>query len=198
MKSKILMILMLAFALYVPTLTAQVIGSPPNSAENVQKSKTITVEDIQTFRKIAAERDALAKQCDELKRQCDEWKESSANWQSLYEKEKFRADVVQEKRIDELKNAVDKADQANFTLNAANAQLHVQHREDMARIGALETDNRKLKKDRWKYGLTGFSLGAGTGFAAGFYIGNQVSPPNLFIGGGIGGKASNRLASFDF
>ena len=204
MKLRMTTILTMLFAVFAVTsiwataTRAQNPASSPSAAV-VRRDKTaqpvsVTVEDLQTLRLIVAERDSLKREKADLTNERTEWQTSSASWKKNYEKAVYRADVVQEKRIGELNQAIIEKDQALKKANEAVAQLLIQHDEDKNYIGKLEFDKRKLKGDRWKYGL----IGTGAGFAAGAYSGYKFAGNKIVITGSSGGLASNAKASFSF
>lgn len=148
-----ILILMLSFAGFVKTLQAQDSDSP-----------TISVEDVRQIRKIIAERDFYKNSFEESEKQRLKWQQSAENWQKLYLAEKFRADTVQEKRINELL-------EANTALGKANIQLRAQTEADRTRLAEQQFIINKLKNSRKFYFAGGFALGFGAGAFAGYQTG---------------------------
>ena len=129
----------------------------------------ITAEDVQQIRRIIADRDYWKARAEEEARQKDEWKKSSATWEKLFESEKYRADVLQENRITELK-------EANKSLTSANFQLREQSAADRERLSEQQFTINKLKSSRKWY----FAAGLGVGFGTGLFTGYQVKAKFTF------------------
>ncbi len=91
-------------------------------------------------------------------------KASAKDWESLYLKEKDRADRVQGGRVEEL--------------TKANTELHAQTTADRQKIGELTAENISLRSGRkWWFGV-----GAAIGAVGGYYIGkNQERIVQTFV-----------------
>lgn len=158
---------------------------------------TVTTGDLQIFRQIQAERESLRREVRELRASIEKAEQSAQKWQMHAEAETYRADVVQEKRLSDLLTAFNEKSNALDAANRQIAEFRTQHASMRQYVANLQFDNRKLKGDRWKWGLAGFATGSGAGFAGGFYIGSKSKDTNILFGS-KGGLADNRLASFQF
>lgn len=191
-----LTVLLLVCAWTQPAQEPVSASAPGNTPES--KQIVVTNDDVKNVRRIIADKEFYKTRTETLESEKAEAELSADNWKSLYEREKYRADVVQENRINEVKKAYEASRTALDKSEAVAAQLRAQHAEDKDYIGRLEFRVNKLKSQRLTFGLTGAATGAGAGFAAGYYFGRQNSSTNINVGTGMGGLAGNRLASFRF
>jgi hypothetical protein len=146
---------------------ALLFATAPTFAQNV----TITLSDLQNFRKAVEDAKFWQSTATDQKSQIAAANESAANWQKLYLSEKDRADRVQGGRIDEVKDA-------NVALKLAIAKLEAQARRDADKIGEQNEEIISLKSSRKWY----FGAGAVGGGVLGFFGGRQtcgVSIPGL-------------------
>jgi small-conductance mechanosensitive channel len=118
---------------------------------------------VKTLRKIVAENESLKAECEELRRQCTEWKNSANNWQSLYEKEKFRADEI---LTQSNKNFEEAVKTQKFALNLQREQLLA----DRDYINSLEHKVKSLRKSSLRNSVISFGGGAAIGGFLGFKL----------------------------
>jgi hypothetical protein len=177
---------------------------PDAPKSNVSPSPTpdtvppaITTGDLQVFRQIAAERNSLIKENAQLKTDVEKAEASAQKWQKHSEAETYRADVVQEKRIGEIQTAYNEKSAALDVANKQIAEFTVQHAADRQYVADLQFSNRKLKGDRWRWGLTGLATGSAAGFAGGYYVGSKSKDTNILFGS-KGGLADNKIVAFQF
>lgn len=142
----------ISFAVCAQTLNAQV--SEPS----------LSADDVKQIRELIAERDYQKRRADALQTDVDRWRKSSEDWKSLYEREKLRADGVQESRISAL-------EKANADLFKANTIYRLQAEDDRKRLAEQTFQIRKLKSQRKWFFATGF----GAGFGAGAYTGYRAA-----------------------
>jgi len=136
-----------------------------------QDTVTITLSDLQNFRKAVNDAIFWEKTSKDKEDQIKAANDSAASWKGLYLSEKDRADRVQEKRAVEATAAANDFKEANFELRSQNTELKREKRD-------LEDDVTSLKSGRKWY----FTAGAATGAVAGFFGGRAtcgVSIPGL-------------------
>lgn len=137
----------------------------------VAQDVTITLADLQNFRKAAADAVFWEKTAKDKDDQITAANTSATNWKGLYLSEKDRADRVQGGRIDEIKDA-------NVDLKLVISKLETQAKADAQKIGEQNAEIISLKSSRKWY----FGTGAVVGATAGFFGGRQtcgVSIPSL-------------------
>lgn len=141
-----------------------------------QETVPITIDDLRSFRKSAADALFWEKAAKDKDDQAAEANKSAANWKGLYLAEKDRADRVQEKRATEATAAANDFKEVNVEMRTQNTELKRDKRE-------LEDDNVSLKSSRKYY----FGAGVVTGGVLGFFGGRQTcgtSIPGLSLRGG--------------
>jgi hypothetical protein len=125
-------------------------------AQNV----TITVQDLQNFRKAVADADYWEKTAHDKEDQIKAANDSVASWKGLYLSEKDRADRVQGGRIDEIKDA-------NTDLKRSVDKLEAQAGRDRDKISEQNAEIIGLQSSRKWYAFTGGITGAVVGFFGG-------------------------------
>lgn len=130
---------------------------------SAQETVTITLADLQNFRKAVADAVFWEKTAKDKEDQIKAANDSATSWKGLYLSEKDRADRVQEKRATEATSAATSFQQANFELREQNTELKREKRD-------LEDKVTSLKSSRKWY----FGAGVVTGGGIGFFGGRQT------------------------
>lgn len=130
---------------------------------SAQETVSITLADLQNFRKAVADAVFWEKTAKDKEDQVKAANDSSASWKGLYLSEKDRADRVQEKRAVEATAAATDFQKANFELREQNTDLKREKRD-------LEDKIERLESSRKYY----FGFGAATGGVLGFLGGRQT------------------------
>lgn len=155
-KLMLMIILTVSFAVSAPMLRAQ------------DSSPSLSVSDVKQIRELIVEVNYWKGQAAEEQRQKIQWQKSAANWERLFNSEKYRANITQQGRIDELQKA-------NAELGKANAMFRLQADDDKRQLGEQAFSIRKLKSERKWIAALGFTAGFGAGSFTGYQVGRRFT-----------------------
>lgn len=157
-----LILAVLSLSIGLNTIIAQTASpSPPGNAQNNGDTVNITVQDLKVFRQAVTDKvyfENRAKVFEESNQACQA---DSGKWQNLYRAEKDRADNIQGARIGKLEEIIKEKE-----LRIGNYITQANQFRDENII--LQSDVKRLKKQRWKIGAISFGTGFGLGGLAGY------------------------------
>lgn len=157
---KTFLTLMIIIIISVTSLFAQTpTPSPPIAPDNSDQI-VITQQDVKIIRQAFADKVYFENKSKQLEADYASCQNTSAEWQKLYRAEQSRADNIQGERINKLEAIIlEKNLRIENYINQAN-----QFRDENL---LLQSDVKKLKKQRWKIGAITFGVGFGLGGVAG-------------------------------